>query len=57
MLNSKHLIIGEGEGSIWKGVGYAPGKTYEDEPIWLPIDSFEAIYSDIGLFNQALVGK
>ena len=24
---------------------------------WDPIDSFEAIYSDIGLFNQALVGK
>lgn len=24
---------------------------------WDPIDSFEAIYADIGLFNQALVGK
>ncbi len=24
---------------------------------WEPIDSFEAIYADIGLFNQALVGK
>ena len=57
MLNSKYLIIGEGEGSVWKGAWYAPGKTYEDEPIWLPIDSFEAIYADIGLFNQALVGK
>ena len=57
MLNSKYLVVGEGEGSTWKGVAYAPGKTYEDESIWLPIDSFEVIYSDIGLFNQALVGK
>lgn len=57
ILNSKELIIGEGENNIWKGIEYAPGKTYEGEPIWLPIDSFEAIYSDIGLFNQALVGK
>lgn len=29
----------------------------EEDPNWQPIDSFEAIYSDIGLFNQALVGK
>lgn len=57
MLNSKELIIGEGEGSGWKGSQCAPGTTYEEEPIWTEMESFEAIYSDIGLFNQALVGK
>jgi hypothetical protein len=30
---------------------------YEEAPIWKPMDSFEAIYADIGLFKQALVGK
>lgn len=57
MLNSKELIIGEGEGSGWKGNQYAPGTMYEEKPIWTEMESFEAIYSDIGLFNQALVGK
>lgn len=56
MLNHEYLFMAEGE-SEWKGSNSAPGKTYEEQPIWLPIDSFEAIYSDIGMFNQALVGK
>ena len=57
ILNYKHLITGEGEGSIWTGDSCGPETMYEGEPIWIEIESFEAIYSDIGLFNQALVGK
>jgi hypothetical protein len=33
MLNSKELIIGEGEGSEWSGNSYRPGTLYEDNPI------------------------
>ena len=57
ILNSEYLITRKGNKSVWVGAVCAPGKYYDGEPIWNEIESFEAIYSDIGLFNQALVGK
>jgi hypothetical protein len=49
----------EDEGYYILKEGAAPPKgTYPtNTTYWDPIDSFEAIYADIGLFNQALVGK
>lgn len=48
--NEGYYVLKEG---ATPPIGTVPtNKTY-----WDPIDSFEAIYSDIGLFNQALVGK
>lgn len=52
----------DGTESYWvldknAGEKYKSDLDPEEDPNWQPIDSFEAIYSDIGLFNQALVGK
>lgn len=57
VLNVKPLVSGEHEGSIWKGESCAPGKYYEEDLIWIKMDTFEAIYADIGVFKHALVGK
>ena len=43
---------------LQEGLGkYTSNITPDLDSNWKKIDSFEAIYSDIGLFNQALVGK
>ena len=59
VLNSEDLLTVESAGNVIAGPDTYPGCTYGDEAIdiWLSIESFEAIYSDIGLFKQALVGK
>ena len=59
VLNSEDLLTVESAGNVIVGPDTYPGCTYGDEAIdiWLNIESFEAIYSDIGLFKQALVGK
>lgn len=59
VLNSEDLLTVKSAGSVIAGPDTYPGCTYGDEAIniWLNIESFEAIYSDIGLFKQALVGK
>lgn len=50
----------------WKGSeqpqGYnTPALNYQDgnnpKAVWIPFDMYEAIYADIGVFNQALVGS
>ena len=40
-----------------KSTGEMGEYTEDDYPIWISINSFEAIYSDIGVFKEALVGK
>lgn len=44
------------EGSSWSGTQFAPGTTYDNQPVWLRMDTFESIYVDIGIIKEALVG-
>lgn len=46
-----YYVLGEELGNYQSDV--APN----NDPNWNKMESFEAVYSDIGLFNQALVGK
>lgn len=46
-----YYVLGEELGD------YQSNVTPNNDPNWNKMESFEAIYSDIGLFNQALVGK
>ena len=50
----------------WRGIdqpeGYnSPSKNYNNgnnpKAVWVPFEMFEAVYADIGVFNQALVGS
>ena len=46
-----YYVLGEELGD------YQSNVTPNNDPNWNKMESFEAVYSDIGLFNQALVGK
>lgn len=62
--NGKYYVmnaIGEWKGSGKSEGDNSPSKNYNNgnntKAVWIPFEMFEAIYADIGVFNQALVGS
>ena len=57
VLNSKHLLKYFSEGYVIVGWSFTPVSSYQNQPVWLTMESFDAIYANIGVFKEALVGS